>query len=108
VQLEPSTVKPVFKRNRPFSVYHFPRGALTLCPQLFMGISPRRFTETGLLFHCLQLKCDELLSSFDFSFNLSRSNKATQDSGAETNVLIFDLGEALQVDHRLTALGFSA
>jgi hypothetical protein len=26
----------------------FPRGALTLCPQLCMGISPRRCTETGL------------------------------------------------------------
>ena len=55
--------------NRPISVYHFLRGALTLCPQLCMGIqpgarfparsadacpqlcmgiSPRRYTEIGL------------------------------------------------------------
>jgi hypothetical protein len=27
----------------------FPRGALTLCPHLCMGISPRRYTENGLL-----------------------------------------------------------
>jgi hypothetical protein len=27
----------------------FPHGALTLCPQLCMGISSRRYTETGLL-----------------------------------------------------------
>jgi hypothetical protein len=27
-------------RYRPISVYHFPRGALTLCPQLCMGIQP--------------------------------------------------------------------
>jgi hypothetical protein len=26
--------------NRPISVYRFPRGALTLCPQLCMGIRP--------------------------------------------------------------------
>jgi len=26
----------------------FPRGALTLCPQLCMGISSRRYTEIGL------------------------------------------------------------
>jgi hypothetical protein len=30
----------------------FPRGALTLCPQLCMGISPRRYTEIGLLPPC--------------------------------------------------------
>jgi hypothetical protein len=56
--------------NRPISVYRsprrtltlcpqlcvgfnlapaFPRGALTLCPHLCMGISPRRYTEIGLL-----------------------------------------------------------
>jgi hypothetical protein len=28
----------------------FPRRALTLCPQLCMGISPRPYTEIGLLF----------------------------------------------------------
>ena len=38
-----------FAFNRPISVYHFPRRALTLCPQLCMGISPRRYTEIGLL-----------------------------------------------------------
>jgi hypothetical protein len=27
----------------------FPRGALMLCPQLCMGISPWRYTEIGLL-----------------------------------------------------------
>jgi hypothetical protein len=37
-----------FAFNRPVSVYRFPRGALTLCPQLCMGISPRRYTEIGL------------------------------------------------------------
>ena len=26
-----------------------PRGALTLCPQLCMGISPRRYIDIGLL-----------------------------------------------------------
>jgi hypothetical protein len=27
----------------------FPRGALMLCPQLCMGLSPGRYTEIGLL-----------------------------------------------------------
>jgi hypothetical protein len=27
----------------------FPRGALTLCPQLCMGMSPGRYTKIGLL-----------------------------------------------------------
>ena len=31
----------------------FPRGALMLCPQLRMSISPRRYTEIGLLPPCL-------------------------------------------------------
>ena len=39
----------LFGLNRPISVYRFPRRALTLCPQLCMGISPRRYTEIGLL-----------------------------------------------------------
>jgi len=37
-----------FAFNRPVSVYRFPRRALTLCPQLCMSISPRRYTEIGL------------------------------------------------------------
>jgi hypothetical protein len=35
--------------NRPVSVYRSPHRALTLCPQLCMGIPPRRYTEIGLL-----------------------------------------------------------
>ena len=40
----------VIAYNRPVSVYSFPRRALTLCPQLCMGVSPRQYTEIGL-FH---------------------------------------------------------
>jgi hypothetical protein len=38
----------VSKDNRLISVYHFPHGALTHCPQLCMGILPRRYKEIGL------------------------------------------------------------
>jgi len=36
--------------NRPISVYRFPCRALTICPQLSMGMSPRRYTEIGPLY----------------------------------------------------------
>jgi hypothetical protein len=35
--------------SRPISLYCFPRQALTLCPQLCVGISPRQYTDVGLL-----------------------------------------------------------